>query len=119
MNHKLLLDKVGRFYDLAVAVLEHPVEEGNSIQIADLPEANAECKGLDLVLSGWGSDRTRPFRPNNDRTLPNNLWAVKQMCVNVSECKSYIGTGENVLCVGDTDKTNSACRGDSGGIKIT
>ena len=41
------------------------------------------------------------------------------MCVNVSECKSYVGTGENVLCVGDTDKTNSACRGDSGGIKIT
>ena len=102
-----------KFYDLAIAVLEHSVEIGKGIQIAHLPEANAKCKGLDLVLSGWGSDRARPYRPLN------RLWAVKQSCLNVSECKLYKGTGENVLCVGDTDKTNSACFQDSGGIKIT
>ena len=99
---------------MAIAILENPVEEENkNIQSADLPEVNAGCKGLDLVLSGWGRDRTRPYRPRY------KLWAVKQSCLNISECNNYNGTGQHALCVGDADKTNSGCFGDSGGIKIT
>ena len=107
-------------YDLAIAILENPVEEENkNIQSTDLPEVNAGCKGLDLVLSGWGSDRTRPYRPLN------KLWAVKQRCLNISECNNDNGTVctpdqcQHSLCVGDADKTNSGCYYDSGGIKIT
>ena len=95
---------------MAIGLLNNPVKEGKYVRIVDLPEPKADCKGLNLVLSGWGQDRTRPYRPRN------KLWAVKQRCLNITECKPYNGTGENILCVGDTDKTNSGCKGDSGGI---
>ena len=105
---------------MAIAILESPVEgENKNIQTADLPEVNTGCKGLDLVLSGWGADRTRPYRPRN------KLWAVKRSCLNISECDNYNGTKcttelcQHSLCVGDADKTNSGCYMDSGGIKIS
>ena len=85
-----------------------------TIKIANLPKVNEPCpKGRFLVVSGWGSDATRPFRPND------NLWAVSQKCMNDSSCPRLndMNPKTNLLCVGDLqNKLNSACYGDSGGI---
>ena len=98
-------------YDLAIMVLKEKVVLSKNIQLAYLPEENAPCpKGRSLILSGWGDDKSRPYRSLR------YLWAVKQECLNITECPYYIGKEDVMLCVGDSENSlNSGCNGDSGG----
>ena len=99
-------------YDLAFVVLKEQAIPSSSIQIVNLPERDARCPlGKSLVVSGWGADRTRPYRAQR------YLWAVKQQCLNNDECPSHTRYEGAMICVGDEgDSRNSACVGDSGGI---
>ena len=99
-------------YDLAFIVLKEKAIPSSSIQIANLPERDAPCPlGKSLVLSGWGHDRTRPYRSQR------YLWAVKQQCLNNAKCPFHARFEGAMICVGDEDDSrNSACNGDSGGI---
>ena len=101
-------------YDLAIMVLQEKVILNNNIQLANLPNENAPCpSGKSLILSGWGADVTRPYRSFYTIT---DLWAVKQECLNITECPKYVGKKDVMLCVGDPENSlNSGCMGDSGG----
>ena len=101
-------------YDLAFMVLKEKAIPSPTVQVANLPEINASCpKGKSLILSGWGMDRTRPYRSRR------YLWAVKQECLNMTECpilELYPTERKAMICVGDKEKSrNSGCKGDSGG----
>ena len=92
-------------------VLQEKVILSNNIQLANLPNNNAPCpSGKSLILSGWGRDVSRPYRSRR------YLWAVKQECLNITECPKYVGKEDLMLCVGDPENSlNSGCMGDSGG----
>ena len=103
-------------YDIAVIVLKDSLVLGPNIQLANLPEKDEPCpSGRNMVLSGWGDDRMRPYR------LQSNLWAGVQECLNFSSCPRVIDMHPetNFLCIGDSENSlNSACYGDSGGKLI-
>ena len=93
-------------------VLKEKVIPTSTIQIASLPERDVNCPpGKSLVVSGWGRDRTRPYRSTR------YLWAVKQECLDMTECPIYKERNRTapMLCVGDKENYNDACYGDSGG----
>ena len=88
----------------------------DNVKLAQLPPRDASCpSGKELVVAGWGQERVTRW---DDRGYlkKHNLWAVKQECLNVSRCDTYVGDKDAILCVGDSiDNDNSACFGDSGG----
>ena len=92
-------------------VLKEKAIFSSSIQITNLPERDAGCpSGKSLVSSGWGFDRTRPYRSHR------YLWAVKQQCLSNDKCPDHARFEGAMICVGDDeDSRNSACNGDSGG----
>ena len=94
-------------------VLKEKAIPSSTVQVANLPESNASCpKGKSLILSGWGTDITRPYRSLG------YLWAVKQECLNMTECPAYgLSRAEGaMICVGDKEESrNGGCYGDSGG----
>ena len=97
-------------YDFAILVLNENVIPSTKIQIANLPKENEHCP-QELVASGWGYDITR------DRLL-GCLWAVHQECIAISECPSYVGDKNVVICSGNSENNlNSIGPGDSGGRK--
>ena len=99
-----------RPFDLAILVLKEKVIPNKKIQIANLPDENEPCP-QELVLSGWGVDKTR------DRSQ-RYLWAVKQECLDISQCPIYGGDKNLVICSGSSENNlNSGCMGDSGGRK--
>ena len=104
--------------DAAILVLKTPATLTKSVKIAHLPSPDAQCPTKkELVVSGWG--RTLVWEGSNHTTIRDNrfLWAVKQQCVSIDECESYVGNKKDVLCVTDlSDPRNSAFVGDSGGI---
>ena len=87
------------------------------MKIAHLPSPDAPCPTKkELVVSGWGKtlvwEGSEYFEKSN-----RFLWAVKQQCVSIDECESYVGNKKDVLCVTDlSEPKNSAFVGDSGGI---
>ena len=99
-------------YDLALMVLKEKAVPSRTVQIANLPESDASCPtGKSLILSGWGKDKTRPYRSSR------YLWAVKPECLNMTECPRHDSRWKGtMICVGDKEEGfNSACSGDSGG----
>ena len=98
--------------------MQTPASLTENVQIANLPAPEASCRGLgkNLIVSGWG-DSIIWDAPNKVRFRGNRfLWAVKQECLDVTECDNYTGDKEDVLCIGDlSESRNSAYVGDSGG----
>ena len=99
-----------RGYDVAILVMKTPATLTKNVKIAHLPSPDAPCPSKkELVISGWG----KSFFGRSNRFL----WAVKQQCVSLDQCKSYVGNKKAALCVTDlSEPRNSASHGDSGGI---
>ena len=98
-------------YDVAILVLKTPATLTKNVTIAHLPAHDAPCPTKkELVISGWG----KAFIGRKNRFL----WAVKQQCVSVDQCESFVGNKKAALCVTDlSEPRNSAFFGDSGGKK--
>ena len=96
--------------DAAILVLKTPATLTKNVKTAHLPSPDAPCPSKkELVISGWG----KSFFGRRNRFL----WAVKQQCVSLDQCKSYVGNKKAALCVTDlSEPINSASHGDSGGI---
>ena len=111
-------DKISKGNDVAIIVLKTPASLTENVQIANLPAPDASCRGLgnNLIVSGWGASIIWD-NPNDVRVRANRfLWAVKQECLDITECDSYTGEEKDVLCIGDlSESRNSAFKGDSGG----
>jgi hypothetical protein len=107
-------------YDIAVLLLKTRVALNEKAMLAKLPAVNEDCirLGKNLISGGWGYGI-----PNNggNHSYRNRwsryLWAVKQQCVNNTQCTVPRGTtSTSHLCVGDLDQPrNSECTADSGG----
>ena len=99
-----------RGYDVAILVMKTPATPTKNVKIAHLPSPDAPCPSKkELVISGWG----KSFFGRSNRFL----WAVKQQCVSLDQCESYVGNKKAALCVTDlSEPRNSALFGDSGGI---
>ena len=110
----ILIGYIRHGFDYAIIVLRWEVTLSQSVQIANLPGPDASCPtGKVMIACGWGRDIYNRFRKLN------KLYAVKQQCLDISECPDYVGEQKYTLCVGDLeDPRNSACGGDSGGNKI-
>ena len=107
---------------MAILVLKTPAILTEYIKIAYLPSPDASCQtlGNNLVASGWGQSIIWKKDPHgvSDYLLRNNrfLWAVKQQCLDTTQCENYQGDQADALCVGDlSESRNSAFQGDSGG----
>ena len=104
--------------DIAIIVLQTPASLTENVQIANLPAPDASCRGLgnNLIVSGWGKSIIWDD-PNEVRIRENRfLWAVKQECLDITECDVYKGDEKDALCIGDlSESRNSAYHGDSGG----
>ena len=98
-------------YDVAVLVLKTPATLTKNVKTAHLPSSDAPCPSKkELIVSGWGQS----FIGRKNRFL----WAVKQQCVSVDQCESYVGNKKATLCVTDlSEPRNSVLFGDSGGIQ--
>ena len=91
-------------------MLNENVTPNENVMVVNLPKENSNCSGKEFIVSGWGIDRYRGVGRHR------YLWAVKQQCVNLSECTRYTGDPKAVLCVTDPEQPeNSACHADSGG----
>ena len=93
-----------------------------NVKLAYLPSPDASCQtlGNNLIVSGWGKAIIWKNDPNGvpDYFFRNNrfLWAVKQQCLDTTQCDNYEGDQKDALCVGDlSESRNSAFEGDSGG----
>ena len=98
-------------YDFAIFVLKEDVTLNDNVMVVNLPKEDANCSlGKELIVSGWGIDEYQGVGKHR------YLWAVKQQCIDVSECTRYTGDPKAVLCVSDPEQpANSACHADSGG----
>ena len=105
-------------YDVAILVLKTPATLTKSVNIANLPLPDSPCPSKkELVVSGWGYTLVSEGSNLPEKRKRRFLWAVKQQCVSIDECESYVGNKKNVLCVTDlSEPKNSAFVGDSGGI---
>ena len=106
---------------MAILVLKTPAILTENVKIAYLPSPDASCQtlGNNLVVSGWGASIIW-ISPNGvpDYFFRQNrfLWAVKQQCLDTTQCQYYEGDQADALCVGDlSESRNSAFKGDSGG----
>ena len=103
-------------------MLKTPASLTENIKIANLPSPDASCQtlGNNLVVSGWGKSiiwKNDPYGVPDYFFRQNRfLWAVKQQCLDATQCENYEGDQADALCVGDlSESRNSAYRGDSGG----
>ena len=104
-------------------MLKTPASLTENIKIANLPSPDASCQtlGNNLVVSGWGKSiiwKNDPYGVIPDYFFRQNrfLWAVKQQCLDTTQCQYYEGDQADALCVGDlSESRNSAFKGDSGG----
>ena len=97
--------------------MQTPASLTENVQIVNLPAPDASCRGLgkNLIVSGWGKsiiwDNPNEVHYRNNRFL----WAVKQECLDITECDLYTGDEKDVLCIGDlSESRNSVFKGDSG-----
>ena len=97
--------------------MEKDAKLSKDVQIASLPQNDEKCPpGNVLTLAGWGQD-PYPLSPTF-MEFHHILWAVKQECLDISECYKFRNLGNDgpVLCIGDkNDPRNSGYHGDSGG----
>ena len=104
-------------------MLKTPASLTENIKIANLPSPDASCQtlGNNLVISGWGETIIWKYDPDGVYNLQftrynRYLWAVKQQCLDITQCHNYEGDQKDALCTGDLNESrNSAYRGDSGG----
>ena len=103
--------------DIAILVLKTPASLTENVKIANLPAPDASCQALgkNLIVSGWG-DIIVWDTPNEVRHESNRfLWAVKQECLDITQCGYYTGDKKDALCAGDlSESRNGAFEGDSG-----
>ena len=107
-------------YDMAILVLKKRVDLNGKAMIAKLPYVNEDCIPLGKNLTAGGCGYGIPHRGNFNsyqNRWSRYLWAVKQQCVDVTECDIPRGAATtSYLCVGDLDEPrNSECIADSGG----
>ena len=107
---------------MAILVLKTPAILTENVKIAYLPSPDASCQtlGKSLVVSGWGASiiwKNDPYGVPDYFFRKNRfLWAVKQQCLDATQCENYEGDQADALCVGDlSESRNSAFKGDSGG----
>lgn len=99
--------------DIALHVLETPLEFNDYVQPIALPQAGAEPTG-DTILSGWGST-------SNTQTphYPDHLQKATLPIVDFKSCGDKLGASPlneaSNICTGPIDGELSACSGDSGG----
>ena len=108
--------------DMAILVLKTQAILTENVKIAYLPSPDASCQmlGNNLVVSGWGQSiiwKNDPYGvPDYFFRRNRFLWAVKQQCLDTTQCENYEGDPADALCVGDlSESRNSAFEGDSGG----
>ena len=106
--------------DVAILVLEEPVDLTKNVEIAHLPTSDETCpREKNLVVSGWGDTIIWDGQYHTVRRNNYFLWAVKQQCFDIDKCDAYSGEKEAALCVGDLNEPrNSAYHGDSGGTYL-
>ena len=104
-------------------MLKTPASLTENVKIAYLPSPDASCQklGNNLVVSGWGRSIIWIYDQNGVSKFQffrdnRFLWAVKQQCLDITQCENYEGDQKDALCVGDlSESRNSAYKGDSGG----
>lgn len=97
-------------YDVAMLLLETPLDFTDYVQPINLPEAQSSHTG-NVILSGWGSITPR-------YTIPNNLQYIELPLVDYETCKNslnqLIGSSQNPLhqtnvCTGPLTGGKSPC----------
>lgn len=98
--------------DIAILLLERPLDFNESIQPIDLPAKNEEMKdGTNVFVSGWGEVY------ENHGEISDTLQFVEVPIVSNEKCGHIYRNRitENMLCAGVTGGGYDACQGDSGG----
>lgn len=103
-------------YDVAILVLDKPVEYQANIMPICLPQVNQSFIGRLGTVSGWG----RIFADHEIRT--NHLQAVQVPIIGNGLCRKwlrsrgkYAGINADHVCAGYEAGGRDSCRGDSGG----
>lgn len=92
--------------DIALVILQYPLQFGEGIQPADLPEFDYDlAANVSVLVSGWGARKIA-----NETSLPEHLQAVAVQIVDQVACiEAYRNMPNNTEPIDVTD--NMFCAG--------
>ena len=105
-------------FDLAILILEKPLDFDNNVNKVNLPLVNESCENLSVNVSGWGL-----YNSKDSRYLSNQLRSVEIKCLSSRSCSvsnySPSFNYKTMICGGNPKNSKQgSCMGDSGGENI-